>query len=183
MSDSEHNEGYTTNAWYNDAYSDDNPISGIFSYGKYSHFASTERIPKYLRDGHLGLVYSAMLFIADRVLSRVWHPSQGSRDIIDNRYEVSARRLIRILNTRRIAAVVKKLRTQIEIGSNQLPSNENREIKNTRNISTVDEALLDLYAESAICIKLAEEYYPDDDEQEWKPMVDRYMALVWTAHL
>ena len=64
------------------------------------------------------------------------------------------------------------------------PDGDNRiRIEHTRNIWEVDSAVIDLYAESAVCIKLAEEYYTDDNEGKWKPMVDRYMAVLWTAHL
>ena len=183
MSDSDDNEGYTKNSWFNDAYNQDDPIPGIDSYRKYFRFKTDHREPKYLRDGHLGLVYPAILFIAGRVLSRVWDPSQGPRHIIDSISEVSGETTSQEINTIRIATVVKHVETLIERDSKPIEFSENRKITSTYNIGVVDQAFLDLYAESAICIKLAGQYYPDDDEKDWKPMFDRYMTALWDAHL
>jgi hypothetical protein len=183
MGDSEDNEGYTTNAWFNETHSENNPIPGVFLYREYFSRKTAKRVDSYLRDQHLGLLYSAVKFIAGRMLSRVWHPSQGSSDIVNDPF-VSARLRSQSINIMRVETVVNRLENWLKMTSNMGLNGDKRiRIEHIRNISEVDSAVIGLYAESAVCVKLAEEYYPDDDEGKWKPMVYEYMAILWTAHL
>ena len=83
----------------------------------------------------------------------------------------------------RIKIAVDELEHLIKLDSNMgSDSDAMIKIEDTSNIWKIDSAIIDLYAESAVCAKLAKEYYPDDDEVKWKPMVDRFMEVLWTAH-
>jgi hypothetical protein len=120
----------------------------------------------------LGAMYRVVLFIAGRMLSRVWHPSEGY-------YEIKASDLHkRDLN--RILLVVTQLRMEIESCKGQ---GWHLEVSHTNNIKAVDRILMDLYAEGAVCIKLAEEYYAMDDETQWKPKFHDMMRVLWSAHV
>ena len=183
MSDFEHNSGYTTNAWFYDANCEDNLIPGELLYREYLVSKTAEKKSLHLRDQHLGLLYSALRFIARRMLSRVWHPSHGSSDIVHHA-SVSARLRSQSINVMRVEIVELNVTNWIKMTSDMGLRGDSRiRIEDTGNIWKVDSAVIDLYAESAVCVKLAEEYYPYDDKGKWKPMVDEYMAVLWTAHL
>jgi hypothetical protein len=120
----------------------------------------------------LSAVYRAVLFIANRMLSRVWHPSQGY-------YERNAS-LERKGDINRILLAVTQLR--MEIGSCGT-GGWYLKVSDTKNMRAVDRKLMDLYAEGQVCIRLAEKYYATDDETAWKPKFDEMMTVLWAGHV
>ena len=56
-------------------------------------------------------------------------------------------------------------------------------IDNIDNMWEVDEKVLYLYREGMECVSMARRYYPEDDTDEWRPMFDRLLQVLWSVHL
>jgi hypothetical protein len=56
-------------------------------------------------------------------------------------------------------------------------------IDNIENMWEVDEKVLYLYREGMDCVSMAGRYYPEDDTDEWRPMFDRLLQVLWSVHL
>jgi len=167
--------GYQKDSWFHDVPTDVVNVQGEEDYNEHLKLLLKGHtlIEEYATDTQgLSSMYRVVLFIAGRMLSRVWHPSQGY-------YESKASNQHK-RDLYRIILAVTQLRMEIESCEGQ---GWYLQVSHKDNIRAVDRRLMDLYAEGAVCIKLAEEYYAMDDETEWKPMFDGMMRVLWSAHV
>jgi len=167
--------GYQKDSWFHDIPMDVVNENGEKNYNEHLKLLlkGHKLIEEYARDTEgLSYVYRVVLFIAGRMLSRVWHPSQG--------YYESEAPYLHKRDLNRILLVVTQLRMEIESCKGQ---GWYLKVSHKNNIKAVDRILMDLYAEGAVCIKLAEEYYAMDDETQWKPKFHDMMRVLWSAHV
>lgn len=167
--------GYQKDSWFYDVPTDRINKQGERDYNEFLEWQNKggTMIEEFAKDTlGLNMVYRMVLFIADRMLSRVWHPSQGY-------YESEASHEHR-RDLNRILLVVTQLRMEIELCTG---TEWYLEVSHKNNIKAVDSILMDLYAEGAVCIKIAETYYAVDDETMWRPKFDAMMRVLWAGHV
>ena len=168
---------YKINSWFNDEPSDHDYV-GVQGKREYiEQLKFTRRggimIEEYAKDTRaLAGMYRMVLYIADRMLSRVWHPSEGI-------YTPSVSTCHPEDMDRIVSAVT---RLQMEIKSCK-EYGWYLKVKHVKNVRSVDDKLMDVYAQGQLCMRIAEKHYPADDATEWKPEFNDMMGLLWVAHM